>query len=61
MTRKTSNTVANPELAAAMRELRRSSAASPHVMKSRKGTRASRERHAIADSMTDTFASQTEG
>jgi len=40
---------ANPELAAAMRELRRSSAATPHVPKPRKGTRKVQELKAIKD------------
>jgi len=39
--------VANPEMAAAMRELRRSSASSPHVPAPRKGTRAVRDRKQI--------------
>lgn len=39
----------NPELAAAMRELRRSSAASPHVMKKYKGSRADNRNKAIKD------------
>ena len=41
---------ANPELAAAMRELRRSSAASRHVPAPRKGTRRARAAAAIAES-----------
>lgn len=43
------NSWANPELAAAMRELRRSSAAQRHTVKSRKGSRASRRKRAIDD------------
>lgn len=39
--------VGNPELAAAMRELRRSSAAQRHTLKSYKGTRQSRKIQAI--------------
>lgn len=38
---------ANPELARAMADLRRSSAASPHTPKPRKGTRSARKRAAI--------------
>lgn len=41
---------ANPGLAAAMRDLRRSSAASPHTPAPRKGTRSARTRAAIRDS-----------
>lgn len=41
--------VANPELAKAMRELRRSSAAQPHTPKPRKGTRGVRKRRVIAE------------
>lgn len=44
-----SHSWANPELAAAMRELRRSSAAQRHTVKSRKGSRADRQRRAIED------------
>ncbi len=40
---------ANPELARAMRELRRSSAAQRHELKSRKGSRAARKRAAIRE------------
>lgn len=40
---------ANPELARAMRELRRSSAAQPHVREDRKGSRAARKRTAIRE------------
>jgi hypothetical protein len=40
---------ANPELAASMRELRRSSAAAPHEVKSRKGSRAVRKQAAVKD------------
>lgn len=40
---------ANPALAAAMRELRRSSAAQRHTLKSRKGSRAQRQKRAIDD------------
>ena len=40
---------ANPELAKAMRDLRSSNAAQPHVETPRKGTRAARERDAIHD------------
>lgn len=40
---------ANPELAAAMRELRRSSAAQRHTLKSRKGSRAHRRQNAVDD------------
>ncbi|MCL2594604.1 MAG: hypothetical protein FWD83_03675 [Promicromonosporaceae bacterium] len=42
---------ANPELAAAMRELRRSSAASRHIPTPRKGTRRAKAQAAIADSV----------
>lgn len=41
--------MANPELAHAMRELRKSSAAQRHTPKPRKGTRREREREAIRD------------
>ena len=41
---------ANPELAAAMRELRRSSATSRHVPAPRKGTRRAKAQAAITDS-----------
>ena len=41
--------VAQPELAAAMAALARSSAASPHVPAQRKRTRAARRRRAIED------------
>jgi len=41
---------ANPELAAAMRDLRRSSATSPHTPAPRKGSRSARSRAAIRDS-----------
>lgn len=41
--------VANPELAHWMRELGKSSAASRHTPKPRRGTRAERERQAIRD------------
>lgn len=44
---------ANPELAAAMRELRRSSAASRHVPVPRKGTRRARREQAIRDHRYD--------
>lgn len=40
---------ANPELAAAMRELRRSSATQRHTMKTRKGSRTHRRKRAIDD------------
>lgn len=40
---------ANPELAAAMRELRRSSAAQPHTPKPRKGSRGVRVQRAVKD------------
>lgn len=40
---------ANPQMAAAMRELRRSNAARPHVPKPRKGTRAAQKARAIRD------------
>ena len=40
---------ANPDLAKAMQELRRSSAAQPHVPALRKGTRAERDRKARQD------------
>lgn len=42
-------TWANPELAAAMRELRRSSAAQRHTVITRKGSRANRQKRAIED------------
>lgn len=42
--------VSNPALAKAMRELRRSSAASRHVLKKYKGARAARIRWAVRDS-----------
>lgn len=42
-------TGANPEMAQAMREIRRSNAAVPHVPAPRKGTRREQERRAIAD------------
>lgn len=45
--------VANPDLARAMQELRRSSAASRHVPRALKGTRAQRERDAIRDQDRD--------
>lgn len=45
--------VANPALAEAMRELRRSSAASPHTPAGRKGTRSERRRRAVLDSLDD--------
>lgn len=45
--------VANPEMAKAMRELRRSSAASPHVPTPRKGTRAVRNRKQIDEQKED--------
>lgn len=41
--------VANPELAKAMAELRRSSATQHHTPKPRKGTRRERERRALRD------------
>lgn len=41
--------VANPGLARAMRELRRSSAAQPHTPRPRKGTRGARKRSVIAE------------
>lgn len=41
---------ANPELAKAMRQLRSSNAAQPHVLKRHKGSRQVRQRKAIADS-----------
>lgn len=40
---------ANPDMAKAMQELRRSSAAQPHVPAPRKGTRAERDRKARQD------------
>ena len=40
---------ANPELAAAMRGLRQSSATQRHTLKSRKGSRAHRSKRAIED------------
>lgn len=40
---------ANPELAKAMRELRRSSAAQPHTPNPLKGSRQARKRQAIND------------
>lgn len=43
----------NPEMARVARELRRSSAASPHTPKTRKGTRGMRKSHAIACSIKD--------
>lgn len=43
---------ANPELAAAMRELRRSSAAQRHTPKPRKGSRQDRLKRAIRDQGT---------
>ena len=43
--------VANPGYIAAMRELRRSSAAGSHTPKARKGTRRARELSAIKDSL----------
>lgn len=42
--------VANPAMAAAMRGLRSSSAASPHVPKPKKGTRSARKSRAIRES-----------
>jgi hypothetical protein len=42
---------ANPDLAAAMRELRRSSAAQRHTLKKYKGSRTANKRRAVADSM----------
>lgn len=45
--------VANPALAEAMLELRRSSAASPHTPSGRKGTRSERRRRAVLDSLDD--------
>lgn len=42
--------VSNPALAKAMRELRRSSAASRHVLKKYKGSRAAHIRRAVRDS-----------
>ena len=42
--------VSNPALAKAMRELRRSSAASRHVLKKHKGSRSVRASRAICDS-----------
>jgi len=42
---------ANPEMARAMAELRRSSAASRHVPAPRKGTRTAKARMAIADQL----------
>lgn len=50
MSKKKHTPVANPALAAAMRDLRRSSAASPHTPKTSKGSRAARKRAAIDDS-----------
>ncbi|MBC9927379.1 hypothetical protein [Leucobacter sp. cx-169] len=47
---------ANPQLAAAMRELRRSNAAQPHVPKPLKGTRAARARRAIDDTSAGTHS-----
>lgn len=43
---------ANPEMAAAFRELRQGSRTSRHSVKSRKGTRRSRNLAAIRDSRT---------
>lgn len=40
---------ANPEMARAMRELRRSNATMRHIPRPRKGTRAERERQALRD------------
>lgn len=40
---------ANPEQNKAMQALRRSNAATPHIPRSRKGTRAERERQALRD------------
>ena len=40
---------ANPEMARAMQELRRSNAASRHTPRPRKGTRSERERQALRD------------
>lgn len=45
---------ANPELARAMQELRRSNAAQRHVPAPRKGTRRQREQQAIHDQRQDT-------
>lgn len=42
---------ANPLMAQAARELRRSSAASPHVPEPRKGTRSFAKKRAIADQL----------
>lgn len=44
-----SSKISNPELAHAMRELRKSSAASRHVLKKYKGTRASKKKEALRD------------
>jgi hypothetical protein len=44
---------ANPKLAHWMRELRKSSAAQPHVAKPYKGTRRQRERQALRDQGRD--------
>lgn len=47
--KKTWRNTANPRLAAAMREKRSSSAASPHVPAPRKGSRQERREQAIRD------------
>ena len=46
-------TWANPEWAAAMREIGRSSATQRHTLKARKGSRADRRKHAITDQRTE--------
>jgi len=46
-------TGSNPEYARAARELRRSSAASRHVPKHRKGTKSARNQAAIRDSQSE--------
>lgn len=46
------HTWANPEWAAAMREIGRSSATQRHTLKTRKGTRAHRRSRAINDQRT---------
>lgn len=44
---------ANPEIAQAMAQLRRSSAAQRHTPKPRKGTRAAKQRQAVRDQRRD--------
>lgn len=48
---KTTHRTANPDLAQAMAQLRRSSAASPHTPRPRKGTRGAQRRRDINDSI----------